>query len=130
MEPSEGTRRMDLWEVGSGHLGAGEALSGAHGVAGAGVSLGEWMPRTVRLPPGSLLPTHRVLAAPSWGLCGQLHLGLAPRPGPHHGVRGRACETSDRRFQGRLQWPSGHMCRACVHPRRAWRGESVSPLAQ
>lgn len=74
MEPSEGTRGMYLWEVGSGHLGAGEALSGAHGVAGAEVSLGEWMPRTVRLPPGSLLPTQSpgcsllgsLWAAPPW----------------------------------------------------------------
>ena len=65
MEPSEGTRGMDLWEVGSGHRGAGEELSGAHGVGGAGVSLGEGMPRTLGLPPGSLVPTHRVLAAPS-----------------------------------------------------------------
>lgn len=99
-------------------------------MGGAGVSLGEWMPRTVGLPPGSLVPTHRVLAAPSWGLCGQLHLGFAPRPGLHRGVRGRACEASDRGFQGRLQRPSGHVCRACVHPRHAWRGESVSPMAR
>ena len=41
------------------------ALHQLHGVGGAGVSLGEWMPRTLGLPPGSLVPTHRVLAAPS-----------------------------------------------------------------
>lgn len=110
---SEGTRGMDLWEVGSGHLGLGRDCPELMG-GGAGISLGEWILKDSGLPLGSLgahpqSPGH----LSPWVPVGSPP-GLGPKawPAPWGWGRLEASDKGDSRggCSGRAATGVGHAC--------------------